>query len=185
MTDRKSQIIEVATELIKKNGYDSFSYKDLSEAVGITKATLHHHFPKKEDLGIAVLDTIRGQQTYLKEKTLEIEGAKERLTFMFQSMRSIIGQREICPISSMQAEYNVIPDTLKEKLLEVSQIEIDLLTQVLKEGRQQGTLNFDGEDKDMALTMMTAYKGALMYGRVMTPEVIDTVLDGLLSSLTR
>lgn len=48
MENRKSQIIQVAISLIKEYGYDSFSYKDLSETVGITKATLHHHFPKKE-----------------------------------------------------------------------------------------------------------------------------------------
>ncbi|HIE19064.1 TPA: TetR/AcrR family transcriptional regulator, partial [Candidatus Bathyarchaeota archaeon] len=35
-------------------GYGGFSYSDLSKALGITKASIHHHFPSKEELGLAV-----------------------------------------------------------------------------------------------------------------------------------
>jgi TetR/AcrR family transcriptional repressor of nem operon len=183
MKDRKSQIIQVATGLIKKYGYDSFSYKDLSDAVGITKATLHHHFPKKEDLGLAVLQKIENQLSYLKEKTLEIKDAKERLDFIFKNMRGTLENDEICPISSMQAEFNVIPDILKDKISDISEYELNLIAQVLEEGRSNGSFHFEGESRERALIMLTSYKGALMYSRSFNTSVIDTVLTILTSNV--
>ena len=65
---RKDQILEVATELVQTRGYNAFSYQDLSDRLGITKASIHHHFPSKEDLGIAVAEKYRA----------EVEGARRR-----------------------------------------------------------------------------------------------------------
>ena len=53
---RKGQILEVATELVQTRGYSAFSYQDLSNRLGITKASIHHHFPSKGDLGRAVAE---------------------------------------------------------------------------------------------------------------------------------
>ncbi|MCP5939979.1 TetR/AcrR family transcriptional regulator, partial [Klebsiella pneumoniae] len=36
-------------------GYSAFSYADLSKIVGITKASIHHHFPTKDILGEQVV----------------------------------------------------------------------------------------------------------------------------------
>lgn len=52
----KQQIIEVATDLAQKYGLNAFSYHDISKIVGITKASIHHHFPAKADLSYAILE---------------------------------------------------------------------------------------------------------------------------------
>src|ERR1700712_4539410 len=49
------QIRESAHDLIAERGYFGFSYADLAEVVGIRKASIHHHFPTKTDLAIALL----------------------------------------------------------------------------------------------------------------------------------
>ncbi len=54
--DRKEQILEVATELVQTRSYSAFSYQDLSDRLGITKASIHYHFRTKEDLGTAVAE---------------------------------------------------------------------------------------------------------------------------------
>ena len=54
-TDRKLQILEVARDLLQTQGYDGFSYQDLSDRLGLAKPSLHHHFPTKEALAIAVI----------------------------------------------------------------------------------------------------------------------------------
>ena len=48
--------MEVATELVQTRGYSAFSYQDLSNRLGITKASIHHHFPSKAGLGLAVAE---------------------------------------------------------------------------------------------------------------------------------
>src|SRR4051812_62960 len=49
-TPQASRILDCAQSLISDGGYHGFSYADISAQVGITKASIHHHFPKKEDL---------------------------------------------------------------------------------------------------------------------------------------
>ncbi len=44
-----------AHKLMIERGYSAFSYADISAAVGITKASIHHHFPTKAGLAVEVL----------------------------------------------------------------------------------------------------------------------------------
>jgi len=42
-----------------RRGYGGFSYADVADATGIRKASIHHHFPLKADLAVAVLKQSR------------------------------------------------------------------------------------------------------------------------------
>ena len=50
MNDTRTRILDVAEELIQRVGLNAMSYKHISDVVGIRKASIHHHFPKKENL---------------------------------------------------------------------------------------------------------------------------------------
>src|SRR5262245_28937356 len=54
--DTKTAIMDTAQELIQRGGANAMSYQHISDAVGIRKASIHHHFPTKEDLIDAVID---------------------------------------------------------------------------------------------------------------------------------
>ena len=68
MIDRKEQILDVATELLLSRSFTSFSYQDLSERLGISKASIHHHFATKEALGVAVAERIGSRVTHRLEE---------------------------------------------------------------------------------------------------------------------
>lgn len=46
-------ILRITDTLIQQRGFLGFSYADLEKEIGIRKASIHHHFPRKTDLGIA------------------------------------------------------------------------------------------------------------------------------------
>ena len=50
-TDTASEILDVAERLVQVRGFNGFSYADIAEALEVTKASLHYHFPTKGDLG--------------------------------------------------------------------------------------------------------------------------------------
>src|SRR5258708_3481817 len=54
--DTRTLLIETAMAQVRRQGYAGFSYADLATAVGIRKASIHHHFPTKEDLGVALVE---------------------------------------------------------------------------------------------------------------------------------
>src|SRR5581483_126772 len=50
------QILDLAETLIQTRSYGAFSYQDIADALGITKASIHYHFATKAALGSAVVD---------------------------------------------------------------------------------------------------------------------------------
>src|ERR1700690_1243911 len=49
-------ILDAAEGLAQTRGYNGFSYADVATQVGVTKASLHYHFPSKAELGRALIE---------------------------------------------------------------------------------------------------------------------------------
>lgn len=52
----RSDIILAAAEVLRRNGYDAATMKDIAAAVNLTAASLYHHFRNKDALLLAVLE---------------------------------------------------------------------------------------------------------------------------------
>ena len=50
----QSTILDAAERRIRTAGYHGFSFRELAADVGIKSSSVHHHFPTKEALGVAV-----------------------------------------------------------------------------------------------------------------------------------
>lgn len=55
---RKRQIIDEATQLFSRLGYDRVTVKQLGEICGITEPAIYRHFPSKDAIYDAVLDSL-------------------------------------------------------------------------------------------------------------------------------
>ena len=111
MADRKTQIIDTAANLLQSRSYSSFSYQDLSDALGIRKASIHHHFKTKEDLGIGLAEHFRRQYGTRLE---EISRFYENPWDLFEAYLAITSDimltaDRICAAGVFQAEHNVVP----------------------------------------------------------------------------
>jgi TetR/AcrR family transcriptional repressor of nem operon len=56
MSDTKEYIIDQAYKLFLQRSYEAVSISDISQAIGLTKGALYHHFLNKEELFKAVID---------------------------------------------------------------------------------------------------------------------------------
>lgn len=166
--DRKGEILELADQLVKSVGYGAFSYADLSAKLGITKASIHHHFPRKEDLGEALCATYAGSMRAKFEKAERAAGsAWSKLETYFLSGASLVEDHgKTCPLSSLQGQINTLPETMKAKLKELDEIELGFFARVLEAGRAKGELTFKGEPAAQAALMISAYKGSLAFARI-------------------
>src|SRR5271168_5491364 len=84
-TPAATAILDVAERLAQTRGYNGFSYADIAAELGVTKASLHYHFPSKAELGRALivryhglfgaaLDSIDGQTKSPHEKLKRNDG---------------------------------------------------------------------------------------------------------------
>src|SRR5437764_5137295 len=59
--DTAARILDVAERLVQSRGFNGFSYADVAAELGITKASLHYHFPGKAELGEALIGRYAGR----------------------------------------------------------------------------------------------------------------------------
>ncbi len=114
MIDRKEQILDVAQELLQTRSYSSFSYQDLSDRLGIRKASIHHHFATKQALGVALtkrcLENLKARLAVIEQ---ESEDPWTRLDAYFQYGDEVLDKGRICPTGILQAEFNVLPELVR------------------------------------------------------------------------
>ena len=70
--EMRDQILVSAQRLVQQRGFNGFSYADIAVEVGIRKASLHHYFPTKTDLGLALIEVYSGR---LNSALLNISGS--------------------------------------------------------------------------------------------------------------
>src|SRR3954471_19199631 len=53
--DTAGRILDSAERLVQARGFNGFSYADVATELEVTKASLHYHFPGKDELGQALI----------------------------------------------------------------------------------------------------------------------------------
>ena len=180
--DRKAEIVSLAEELIQKGGYGGFSYSDLSKALGIAKASIHHHFPSKEDLGLAVIRSLDERTDHVVRQIDSGDRSSwQKLDWYLDYGRGMVEKDKslICPVNALQIDVDVIPETMRQALGALEQRELDFLTGVLDLGRQRGEMSFQGPARERAMMVLAAFKGALQFARDHGAQFFYTVIDQL------
>jgi TetR/AcrR family transcriptional repressor of nem operon len=170
MENRKTQIVNLTLDLIRDKGFVAISYDDISKQLGITKASIHYHFEKKEDLAIAVADRI---QLNLQNVFVSLDSTptsvKEKI-MKFIATRVEQGGNGICPISSLQTDYESLPEVVRQKVQEISQLELSVLIEILK-GEYE-----EDHAESLAFAILSCLKGALQYKRVLGKDILPQVI---------
>ncbi|MGA3601815.1 TetR/AcrR family transcriptional regulator [Lysinibacillus agricola] len=184
MTNRKSQIIELSLKKIQEKGFSSFSYDDLAKELGVTKASIHYHFEKKGDLGFAVCERIQQglEEAYSAIKHSSTDPKEKPFAFILQRVR-FIELNDVCPISALQADYNYLPEQMQEKIQQLSQMEVNLVVDLLHEAKQEGALQTTDDLKGLAVLLISSTKGGLQYKRVLGEEFFSKLLEELKEQL--
>lgn len=176
MKNRKLQITELALITIRERGYLSFSYDDLAKALNVTKASIHYHFMKKEDLGLAICTKIQDglEAAYSKVIQLDVNPEEKLWTFFFKRARKI-ADNEVCPLSSLQADYNYLPESMQKRVYELSELEIEYVQYLIMDIKnEEGQEQFQ-DARALAALLIASLKGALQYRRVLGSEFLTAV----------
>jgi TetR/AcrR family transcriptional repressor of nem operon len=186
MKDRKAEILELATELIQTKGYSAFSYQDLSDRLGIRKASIHHHYPTKEDLGKAVL----AHYMERAKKNLQVvaqtsDDPWQRLDGFFELVRGTQQEGDrICCIGSVYAALTVVPQEIGETASHLAQFIVSWLSEVLGDGKKEGSMAFNGKPEAQALAVFCAMQGALQMDRAESGGILDSVMGQVRENLS-
>ena len=185
MEDRKSEIIEAAADLLESRSFSGFSYQDLSDRLGIQKASIHHHFKTKEDLGVALSEHYHdAYRTRLEEISRLYANPWDRFeAYLSLSSDIMLTGDKISPGGVLQAENNVIPERVRDGINEMMRYVREWLTGVLSRGKAQRVMAFPGTPEDQATLVIAALQGALQNARAEGPALYQAVVRQLRASV--
>ena len=110
------RILDVAELLVQVRGFNAFSYADVSKAVGIQKASLHHHVATKTALGVALID--RYKQVFLAalDAIESCDGnAVERLERYVELYRTVLRRGRMCMCGMLAADVETLPELMRQR----------------------------------------------------------------------
>jgi TetR/AcrR family transcriptional repressor of nem operon len=167
MNDTKTNILDVAEDLIQRVGLNAMSYKHISDAVGIRKASIHHHFPQKKDMVIALLlrcDTIYrcNYQTIVDDDG----SAPEKLRKLAGVFEEGVTTGKLCLVGTISSDMNTLEPTSCRILEKTLQGTVDIFSEAFRQGREEGALSFKGTDEEAAYSFFSFLVGAQIAARV-------------------
>ena len=169
MSTTKNDIIVLALDLIRAKTYSSFSYDDIARELNITKAAIHYHFKTKEDLGLAVCQSILDAITMHREEQVAAVAKGKHPWFIIEERVRAQALCGICPMVSLYSDYESLPDSIRQALTRLAEAEIEYICMLVKAYRAKA-------NPDAVLTLMLALKGALQYRRVMGDKFFEKMV---------
>lgn len=159
--ETRDLLLKEAEALMRTRGYAAFSYADLSERVGIRKASIHHHFPSKEALGQALIDSyLENFDAALAAVLAEETSAEARLSryagFFVASMAD--GMMPLC--GALSAEAFVLPNSLQSRVHRFFDMHLEWLEKVVGDGIEAGELRAGTAPRRIATLILSTMEGA-------------------------
>jgi TetR/AcrR family transcriptional repressor of nem operon len=160
------RILNIAERLVQRRGFSNFSYADVAGELGITKASLHYHFPGKAELGKALIDRYAQRfSAALGRIDEELPDARAKLEAYAGLYAEVLRGKRMCMCGILAAEYQTLPGEMRRAVVRFFDYNQDWLARVLAEGRAQKTLSFRGSPEEVATGILGTLEGAMLVAR--------------------
>lgn len=189
LSPKAAEVMAVTRQLLVRGGYNSFSYANVAEQVNITKASIHHHFPSKEELVQTVV------ARYRQEAAEALAGLQQQLNDPIAELRAYVdywanciarGESEFCVCVMLATEMPSIPANVAAEVRAHFDSMTTWLASVIERGaaRQQFQLDPPADPTKAAQTILAAVHGAMLLARVSgDPTTFSTVAHAAIHRL--
>ena len=164
--DTARRALDVAERLVQTRGFNGFSYADIAESLGVTKASLHYHFPTKADLGRRLIERY---ETGFLETLAAIDAAHpqagDKLVRYASIYAEVLRANRMCLCGMLASDYATLPKPMRERVRHFFDENERWLARVLDDGRKSGQLDFKGAPVEVARMIVASLEGAMMLAR--------------------
>lgn len=159
----RERIRAVAAELYVTRGYEGFSFGDIAQAVGVTRANIHHHFGGKARLMAELIEGFaedaarrvnghwaEGDVAFFDRFALQLADLR-RFYVRFNPSE---GDRNVwSPVSRLRLDLQVLGEEAARALLRVSRAYDASLREAVRQGIVRGELRAETPIADVALVL--------------------------------
>lgn len=176
-TNTREEIIDRAFQLMLQRGLNGFSYRDISEPMGVKNAAIHYHFPNKMDLIKALIDE---NHRVLRRSTSEFMAyggaARVQLEGLFAfTLNQCNCGRPICMVGALAIDYDELDEEIKKANNSFMKDSVKWLTRVMELGREQKEFDFNGDPMSKAVSILAMIQGARQMARVHGLDYLEKI----------
>lgn len=172
-----TKILDIAERRMRQSGYNAVSYRDIAAEMGIKSASLHYHFQKKEDLGVALVQRYAENfSRNLFNSTIMTDTPAEELAVFVNLYRTaLVDHQLVCLCAVLGAEAPGLPETVTNEVRDFFEENIHWLTERFT---ALGTTHPDKKAK----TTLALLEGAMIVSSVNDDNsVFDAAADLILT----
>lgn len=188
---RKQQILEAATAVFARKGFDGASMDDIVKESGLSKGGLYWHFKSKDDIISAILQQFFEQEVVESEAVLAVQGnASERLHLLMQQLvDDLVQMGTLLPLSMEFYAVAARQENVRSFLSDYYERYRRLLETLIQQGIDAGEFA-EVPITATAVTVMAQFEGLILLWTI-NPEWVDlrqhsqTAVSVLMNGLRR
>ena len=184
----RGRILDAAADLFQARGYHETAMQDVRAAAGVTSGALHHHFPSKKALGLAVVNdrvTDALRQAWLEP----IEKASSVAEGVSASMSEIAlgldtqGFVRGCPVNNLAVELAFADPEFRRALHALFDEWHETIAAKLR--AESNSRALQGDPDALATLVVAAYSGAMNMAKAeQSSRALETTRALLVSILS-
>ena len=158
-TDRQTEILLVALELIGKKGIQGLTIKNISKEIGISEPAIYRHFASKSDILLGVLSNFKEMAIMLSEIVENYNAAAtEKLDFLFSRMLDLFTETPSMVSVIFSEEIFNNDETLKSKINEIVTLHTNTIEAIILNGQNENNIRTDIDKTNLALIAMGSFR---------------------------
>jgi TetR/AcrR family transcriptional repressor of nem operon len=184
-SETSGRILDIAERLVQTRGFNAFSYADVADALHVTKASVHYHFPSKAKLGMRLIERYRSAFMAALDR-IDTGGldAASKLRAYVAIYFDVLDNDRMCLCGMMAADYATLPKSMQTGVRKFFEANETWLAGVLVRGNASGELTFTGSPVETARVLVATLEGAMLLARAQSdPSRMRSAADHLLSGL--
>lgn len=156
----------MAERLVQSRGFNGFSYADVASELGVTKASLHYHYPGKAELGEALITRYAARFAEALQQIDADDGdVPEKLAAYAALYADVLKEQRMCLCGMMAADYETLPPAMRAAVVQFFNDNEAWLERVLEQGASDGAVRYEGSARDEAQLIISALEGAMLVAR--------------------
>lgn len=185
--DTKTSLLDSAERAARRLGFDGFSYADLAADVGITKASIHHHFASKATLAVALM---KRYYQDLETACAEIDqahatGATRLNALIARYHGALEGGQSLCLCVSFSTSTQSLSTETIAEMNRFRSMMIDWLCKTFSRGKDDGTIRNVIDPVSEAAATLPLLEGAQLSARVaQDPKRFEAAMELLSTRLS-
>lgn len=186
ITDRKTEIINVAATLFKEKGYSAVTMRDIAQAMDIKAASLYNHIKSKQEILVLIIIEIAEEFTSVMDEIVASENSAIQKIERVIQLHIDITLRDSNALACLNNDWMHLTDSDLTYFIKMREEYEENFRTIVKKGIEDGEIKNLNLEVIIFSTLSTLRTLYLWYGKKKSPNpsvlksnMVQVLLNGI------